>query len=143
MNSKNVLIIEDDKIQADELKRRLEQAGFKVRHISTELQFQKFVKEPGVATYDIAVVDMMLRWTDPSPEMEMPSDEILAEGFYVAGLRCSRTLKQHGVRALIFTALDPARVPLAKGEDFPVINKSRGYDALIEILQSQTKPRSS
>jgi CheY-like chemotaxis protein len=133
MTGKRVLIIEDDKVQSDDLKLRLQTAGLgisQVDQISTELAFRRLTKFP----YDAAVVDMMLRWTDPAPEMIMPPKEILDEGFYVAGLRCCRKLKQVNIPCVIFTALDPNKIPLKPGERFEIINKSQGHQPLIEAL---------
>jgi CheY-like chemotaxis protein len=136
MIRRRVLLIEDDKIQADDLKSRIEEGlGASVQTVSTELAFRKLLAASEALPYTAAVVDMMLRWTDPDPNMEMPPDEILSEGFYLAGLRCCRDLAKRGVRCVIFTALDPARIPLRGGESFLIINKSRGYEALQDALK--------
>jgi CheY-like chemotaxis protein len=139
MSNIMVLIIEDDKIQANELRKSLESSGMQVRHISTELQFQQLIRESGTLPFALAIVDMMLRWTDPSPQMEMPPPEILAEGFYVAGLRCCRALRTRGVKSIIFTALDPAKIPLLTPEEFKIVNKSRGYEGLLKEIQPELK----
>ena len=133
--SKYVLVIEDDRIQAEELARRLRNPEREVRIISTELDFRSRLSQFDHSNCPAAIVDMMLRWTDPAPDMTMPPDEILQEGFYTAGLRCCRELRRKGIPSVIFTALDPARVPLRQGESFPIINKSRGFDALLEEVR--------
>ena len=134
MNS-SILIIEDDKYQAEELERCLKPLGVFVHHVSTELQFRKHLEETGQLTYGLAIVDMMLRWTDPAPDMEDPPPEIIREGFYTAGLRCCRELAKRKVRCLIFTALDPAKIPLRPGESFEIINKSTGYAAMADRVK--------
>jgi DNA-binding NarL/FixJ family response regulator len=132
----NILVIEDDRIQADELRTRLEQnPGVRVHLISTELEFRKHIDDPETAGYALAVVDMMLRWTDPAKDMEMPDPETLKDGFYSAGLRCCRKLRDRGVKCVIFTALDPARIPLEPSEQFSIVNKSRGYTALLDAIK--------
>jgi CheY-like chemotaxis protein len=131
--SNSILIIEDDKIQADELGHRLGRLGYQVDQIATELEFRRELDH--IKPYSLAVVDMMLRWTDPSPDMELPPPEIIQEGFYTAGLRCCRQLAAKGIRCLIFTALDPKRIPLRPGENFTIVNKSAGYPALEEQVR--------
>jgi len=132
--NKRLLIVEDDKIQADQLGRQIEILGWAVDHISTEVEFRKRVRQPEITSYSLAVVDMMLRWTDPAPEMEPPTPEIILEGFYTAGLRCCRELFARGVRCIIYTALDPAKIRLRPGEDFLIINKSAGAARLLEEI---------
>ncbi len=132
--SRNVLIVEDDKIQADELTRRLIARRISVTHFSTELEFRENLNMIDKSDCAAAVVDMMLRWTDPSPTMKMPPPEILKEGFYMAGLRCCRELRKIGIPCIIFTALDPVRIPLHPGEPFKTISKSHAYEILIEEI---------
>jgi len=131
---KHVLIIEDDRLQAGALKLYLSETypGVEIRWVATELQFRSEVLAETPLAYSVAIVDMMLRWTDPSANMVMPPEEILQEGFFVAGLRCCRELRKRGIRCVIFTALDPEKVPLEAGEEgqIPIVNKSRGFEAL-------------
>jgi hypothetical protein len=68
--------------------------------------------------------------------MEMPPPEIMAEGFFTAGLRCCRALREWGIHCVIFTALDPSEIPLRSQEEFQIINKSRGYEALTNCVNS-------
>jgi hypothetical protein len=138
MNGKRILIIEDDGYQSADLKARLERAGLGIADVEciyTELAFQDLIKRSGELPYDAAVVDMMLRWTDPAPNMTMPPPEILNEGFYIAGLRCCRMLKKWKVPCVIFTALDPLKIPLLPDEDLKIINKSLGHEPLFEALR--------
>ena len=44
---------------------------------------------------DVVVMDVMLRWTDPSPNLVEPPDDIKEAGFYRAGLRCAKLLREH------------------------------------------------
>lgn len=133
--SNHYLIIEDDKIQAEELARRLRATGGEVTIISTELEFRN-----RLATFDrencrLAIVDMMLRWTNPSRDMVMPPDEISKEGFFIAGLRCCRELWKKRIPSVIFTALDPSRVPVERNEPFRIVNKSQGFEALLDVVK--------
>src|SRR5690349_9791867 len=127
-----VLLIEDDYRHAEELKQSLEQLGVCVDILSTELQFLKRLAREDVRQYSLAVVNMMLRWTDPSPRMELPPKEILEEGSYMAGLRCCRKLGAEGVRCVVFTALSPERIGLRQGDEIEIIHKDgAGYKRLL------------
>lgn len=134
MQADTILVIEDDLIQAEELMKWLKAAGYSTRHIATELDFVKCLGELSAQQYRAAVVDMMLRWTDPSPHMERPPEHVVLEGSYKAGLRCCRKLKNRGIRSVIFTALDANRVESVQDE-FKVVTKSRGYSALLDELK--------
>ena len=136
MSGKWILIIEDDRYQAEEIERCLKPIAEHVRLISTELEFHKLAESGELSKYAVAVVDLMLRWTDPAPEMEMPPPKIREEGSYLAGLRCCRELKKlpkNKIPCVIFSALDAEKVPGVK--EFPFVNKSHGCEALIEQVR--------
>jgi hypothetical protein len=40
---------------------------------------------------------------------------------------------------VIFTALDPGKIPLLPSEKIEIINKSRGYTALIDYVRTLTR----
>ncbi|MGA2148673.1 MAG: hypothetical protein ABSH49_27330 [Bryobacteraceae bacterium] len=136
MTNPRILIIEDDQIQAEDLKHSLERLGSPVEVISTEAQFRKRLKEADVERYSLAVVDMMLRWTDPAPDMELPPSDVIEEGSYTAGLRCCRSLASRGVRCIIFTALSPSAIPRKPSDDFEIIHKGGGgYATLLDRIR--------
>jgi len=78
--------------------------------IQTELEFRKNIENIISPTPDLIIVDVMLRWTNPSPSMELPPNEILEEGLFSAGIRCKEILLQHKINEevpiLIISALD-------------------------------------
>jgi len=135
-----VLIIEDDSIQAARLESLIQSkfSAVSVDRIATELEFRK--RLPGIAdgSYKVALVDMMLRWTDPSPEMEPPDEDVIKEGFFIGGLRCRKALLQKNVPSIIFTVLNQENLPQEyqdQGIDFiqkgpscePILEKLKGY----------------
>ena len=133
--NKRLLIVEDDNVQANALARQIKsRLGLAVDHISTEFEFRQRILRPDINSYSLAVVDMMLRWTDPAPEMEPPPEDVILEGFYTAGLRCCRELLSRGVRCIIYTALDPAKIHQRPGEEYPVISKSAGSERLLDEI---------
>ncbi len=136
-----ILIIEDDRYQTDEIERCLRPLGVGVDELSHRTQLSPAHEGIAELPYKLAVVNMMLRWTDPSPDMEEPPPHIIEEGFYTAGLRCCRELASRGVRCLIFTALDKAKIPLKPNEMFPIINKSEGYATLADRVKRLLEAR--
>ena len=135
---KKVLLIEDDSVQARNLDRLIRQAfpGVSVNIIGTELEFRDKLPEIVPGSYRIALIDLMLRWTDPSPEMIAPPKEIYEQGFFLGGLRCRQALLEKKIRSVIFTVHDRETFPqlkadidyVQKGPSFdPILNKLRGY----------------
>lgn len=88
----------------------------------------------------------MIRWTDPSPNMEKPPQEILDEGFYRAGIRCIKELnnKYEGTKnipVIIYSVLDYddlekdiKNLPQAK-----YLIKGFKAENLIEMIKSRLK----
>jgi CheY-like chemotaxis protein len=105
----HILVVEDDPIQAKFIRKALleskELAHASLQRIPNEKYFHEWIKciktesafrdafeniatdKPGVI-----IIDMMLRWADPSPTIAPPPDEVEREGFYRAGLRCVKLL---------------------------------------------------
>src|SRR5438046_757367 len=132
----HILIVEDDCIQAEHLKYRLTTLGLECHLISTESEFCKQIRRDDFPSYSLAVVDMMLPWTDPSPIMEQPPLEIMQEGSYMAGLRCCRKLIARGVKCIIFTALSPKAILLEPSDEFEILHKGGdGYAHLSRAVR--------
>jgi|HubBroStandDraft_1064217.scaffolds.fasta_scaffold113491_2 hypothetical protein len=134
--TRKVLIIEDDSIQA----RRLEELIVRnypdaiVHKISTELEFHR--RFPGISDseYKVALVDMMLRWTDPSPQMEAPPSDVVEQGFFVGGLRCRGKLMERSIPSIIFTIHDRESFPQLQEEGVEFLQKGPSYDPVLKKL---------
>lgn len=91
-----MLIIEDDHRQAEliyhGLKRYFPRAN--IDRISTESEFVSRFEDIANNPPDYVVLDVILRWTDPSPEMDSTPAQIKKEGFHRAGLRCAKMLME-------------------------------------------------
>jgi hypothetical protein len=108
----NICLVEDDYLQADwisaQISKRFKTANVQI--IKTEqkfrAEFQKLVQSPPA----VFVIDVMLRWTDPSPTMESPPKDVQVNGFYRAGVRCAKMLaanpKTKKSRVILFTVLE-------------------------------------
>src|ERR1700704_790826 len=88
--SMRILLVEDDSFQADWIMHGTQLAfpTLEMVRIATELEFRRSFDNIAINPPDIIIMGMMLRWVDPSPEMEMPPSEIQESGFYRAGFRC-------------------------------------------------------
>ena len=104
-----ILIVEDDYLQADWVYAKLEQAfpDAKFDRVSTESEFRSRFDEIANMGPGVVVMDVMLRWADPSPELVLPPKY---EGFYRAGLRCERMLagdeRTSHVPVILYTVLE-------------------------------------
>jgi hypothetical protein len=84
-----ILIVEDDAIDAIWLRNMIAEAfpGVQTDVLSTESEFisnfARIVKDPPV----LALVDVILRWADPAPDIPEPPGEVLAHGPYRGGFR--------------------------------------------------------
>ena len=107
-----ILIVEDDGIQATWALRSIsgELAGVEVKTISTEYAFRCEFESIAADCPQIVIMDVMLRWTDPQPNMATPPAEVIREGPFRAGLRCARMLTQdrrtRGCFILLYSVLD-------------------------------------
>ena len=113
-----ILLVEDDWTQEESIRRAVAQAFPQVtlESISTELEFRNRIDQIAADPPNLAIFDIMIRWTDPSPDLD---DTALPPEFTRrdAGLRCHRLLSEHAprVRTLLYSILDREDV----GRDFP------------------------
>jgi hypothetical protein len=148
--TRKVLIIEDDSIQS----RRLEELIVRnypdavVDKISTEREFHRRFPEMSDCEYKVALVDMMLRWTDPSPRMEAPPSEVVEQGFFVGGLRCRLKLREKNIPSVIFTIHDRESFPQLQEQGVEFLQKGPSYEPVLRKLihylgEPSTQPHSS
>ena len=59
---------------------------------------------------DLVIMDVMLRWASPRPGLPAPPDDVVAGGYYRAGLRCARLMLGDGrlrhVPVVLYTILE-------------------------------------
>jgi hypothetical protein len=105
-----------------------------VDKISTELEFHRRFPGMSDSEYKVALVDMMLRWTDPSPQMKAPPSDVVEQGFFVAGLRCRRKLLERSIPSIIFTIHDRESFPRLQEEGVEFLQKGPSYDPVLRKL---------
>jgi CheY-like chemotaxis protein len=111
-----ILLVEDDIIQSDFICDALEQEfpGGEVELIKTEQEFRSRLDNIAKRTPDVVIMDVMLRWTDPSPDQVPSPEDVREEGHYRAGFRCRKLLSERGqtkdVPVILYTVLDHADI---------------------------------
>jgi hypothetical protein len=91
-----IIHVEDDHLQAEWLHSSLktEFPHANIEHISTELDFYERLDSLDHLP-DVFIIDVMLRWTNPSIDMQPPPKNVELEGHYRAGFRCERKIAEH------------------------------------------------
>jgi CheY-like chemotaxis protein len=107
-----VLIVEDDYLQAQWLADKIAEqfSHVNISFISTEFELRKRFGSLRTEPPDIILLDVMLRWTDPSPEMEPAPPEVREGGYFRAGLRCEQLISQafetQEIPVILYTVLE-------------------------------------
>lgn len=114
-----ILLVEDDHLQAEFITTRINKkfGTGSVVLLRSESQFVDHVRNINHGSYDVVVLDVMLRWDVASRDMRIPTDYA---GPFSAGIRCRQLLlNQPATRripVILYTVLD--RKDLPKGVDF-------------------------
>lgn len=109
-----ILLVEDDFIQSEYIRNELNENGeleitnFDV--IETELEFRERFPEIAMNGVDIVIMDIMLRWAFPSRDPKRPPKDIEESGFYRAGIRCIKMLRDdqrtRDIPVIVYSILD-------------------------------------
>ncbi len=93
-----VVLVEDDYLQAELIRQWLNDTWpqIEIERVETEAAFRNQIQVLSTRPPDVVIMDLLLRWSDPSHDFEQPPDEVKAEGFYRAGLRCVELLRKNG-----------------------------------------------
>ena len=106
------VVVEDDHLQegpiADNLAGMFPEAT--VEAFATEEEFRKHLPRMRETVPDLVIMDVMLRWASPRPGLPAPPDDVVAGGYYRAGLRCARLMLGDGrlrhVPVVLYTILE-------------------------------------
>lgn len=145
---RRVILVEDDRGQAEAIEKALVR-GFPelvVSRIATESEFRKRLDEMAQSSPELIIImDVMLRWADPDPEMELPPEEVQREKHYRAGLRCERLLSERAetrkIPVLLHTILDPEDLEeqWSSRDNVVYVPKSKTMDPLLEQMQKMLR----
>ena len=109
---KHFLVVEDDHLQKGPLEDRLRMTfpGADVTVLSSEHQFRDYLPALRSSPPDLVLMDVMLRWSLPSPNAPAPPPDVAEGGYYRAGLRCAHLLlaeeQLHHVPVVLYTILE-------------------------------------
>jgi DNA-binding NarL/FixJ family response regulator len=147
MSPITIVIVEDDPLQVESLKVSLAVLrNVQIIEIRTERAFRVGFDQLAAAQPDVVLMDVMLRWTDPAPNMEPPPDEVRSQKFYRAGLRCQKMLSQddrtRDIPVCLYTVLERADLE-SELADLPAnvvhIRKESDTRTLVESLREIIK----
>jgi hypothetical protein len=112
-----ILVLEDDSRMSDWLKaliyRELADLDPVIELVETEAEFVlewlPSFRQSLKAQPQVIVIDVMLRWTDPSPDQPPRPPEVIAGGFMRAGLRCFNLIRNNialaHTKVILFSSL--------------------------------------
>src|SRR5258707_286471 len=91
-----VALVEDDRLTVEDLEGELGEGleGLVFDVVSTERAFYERMAKWESSPPSIFIIDVMLRWDDPSEHPLAPPPRVQSEGFFRAGLRCAAMLRE-------------------------------------------------
>lgn len=134
-----IVLLEDDYLQAEAIREDIsrEIPDAELVENSTEQEFQErldnFKKNPP----DVVILDVMVRWTDPSEQAKRAPANVGSEGFMRAGLRCAKQIRElgNGIPVILYTILDPIDLKEEmSGLDLELVTKDPRNTSLLEAL---------
>lgn len=147
----HLVVVEDDHLQAGPLSEHLAAAfdPVTVETVATEEDFRTAMRLRFRGSVpDLIVMDVMLRWAFPRPDMTAPPPDVVAGGYHRAGLRCARLLHAdevlRSVPVVLYTILEESDL-LRGGRDLPpnatYVGKTSEFDVLVRRLRAQMRDR--
>ncbi len=136
-------MVEDDHLQKGPISDRLSEAfaDAEIDLIDTEERFRERLIQFRSALPDIIIMDVMLRWASPRPDVQAPQD-VLEGGYYRAGFRCAELLGMDPelarVPVVMYTILEKSdleRDGLQFSPTWSYLRKSADLDMLIRRVK--------
>jgi len=139
-----VLLVEDDYIQAEWITEMLERAFpyATVEPMATEAEFyssiERIASPPGRP--DVVLMDVMLPWAYPTPDMSPPPDNVRREGYRRAGLRCAEMLANReatkNIPVILFTVLTQDDLEAPTSDSLLYVSKESEPEELISRIRN-------
>jgi len=139
------VVVEDDHLQAVPLADYLDTSfeGAQVITLGSEHEFRTHLPKMRKEPPDLVLMDVMLRWTFPSPTAPSPPEDVEAGGYYRAGLRCANLMhgdqRLRGVPVVLYTILersDLERDQASLPPNTSYVGKSSDIDVLMRKVRS-------
>jgi CheY-like chemotaxis protein len=142
-----ILIVEDDPLQMEFIVPELQNAfcGTEIKLLKTEHQFRVALEEIAKNPPDVAIIDVMLRWTDPVPNQPPAPEDVREGGHYQAGLRCAALLRRYettrAIPVILYTVLEEADLlhDLRELNNVRLLTKESDIGPLIEMIGQVTQ----
>jgi DNA-binding NarL/FixJ family response regulator len=140
------VVVEDDHLQegpvADHLAASFPDAT--VERLTTEEEFRARLAHMRGAAPDLVVIDVMLRWAFPRPDMPAPPPDVAAGGYYRAGLRCARLMldddRLRRVPVILYTILERSDLE-RDGHALPSNATYIGKNSELDVLSRHIRAR--
>ena len=114
----SILSVEDDALQSEWIRQTIATRfpDARLNQISTEYEFESKFEEIASKPPKLILLDVMLRWTDPAPNMPPRPEEVKQGGIGQAGIRCERRLKADprtkNIPVILYTVLQTGSLQL-------------------------------
>jgi CheY-like chemotaxis protein len=147
-----IIIVDDDhnfvQLLNDRLKDKFK--NVKIHRIKTEFEFRSEMNEIVKKPPDLFLIDIMMRWADPSENMPEASPEVLEGGYPKAGLRCQRLLtadeRTKNIPIILYTILE-RRDLASELQELPgnvqYLRKDSNLLPLLNLIDTLADPRSN
>jgi len=143
--SGKILVVEDDYLQSEWLIEKLKEEfpDYEIELLCTESDFYRY--HAGIVNAekkpDVVLMDVMLSWADPSPNMPEPPEEVKQKGFYEAGLRCRNMMisdpKTRDIHVVLYTQLENSDLREADpGNNYMHLRKDANIVPLLQKISS-------
>ena len=133
-----IVLLEDDPSQSEWIVAELEREfpGIHVEVVETEEAFRARLPEFAMHPPNRFLLDVMVRWTNPSPDITPPPEDVQLGKAFRAGIRCRRLLANNpqlkDVRSILYTILNhsdlKADIEQLKEESIEVIHVPKDAD---------------
>ncbi len=136
-------------VQSESIEKTLKQKflNAEIVPLDTESQFYSYLDElavnPTLSRPDIAIIDAMVRWENPSENMRKPPKEVSQEGFHRAGVRCVKKLlarqETKGIGIILYSILEKEDLAQELNNlpgKISFVTKKEDLDELIEKIYS-------
>jgi DNA-binding NarL/FixJ family response regulator len=145
----HILLVEDDHMQSDFIRQSLLRtfSDVRIEVIDTEHRLRSSIDQIAANPPDVVIMDVILRWTDPAPEMPLPPVDVKVEGHYRAGFRCQKLLAEHPgtkrIPVIFYTILEAGdmktRIDEWSSSNVHYLAKNSDLSQLIELIRQSVR----
>jgi len=143
------VLLEDDPGQSDWLIDDLRSRSPKVdiQLLTSEHEFRSALDSFRGSQPDLFILDVMVRWTKPEPNMELPSADAGKEKYFRAGVRCAELLRREGFSTpiILYTILENVDIHedlerlRAASDNIVYIRKESTSEELLRQIREKVK----